>query len=62
MKANIVESKDIKKGKKYCSNRINIPKLLIGQCQWTKKTPLNIAMGFQSNGKPYLMITEVEHK
>jgi hypothetical protein len=53
-------TKTHKNNKKHV-NRITIPKLLMDQCQWDKKEYLNISMGFQSNGKPYLMINETEN-
>jgi hypothetical protein len=51
----------VKKNKKWFVSEITIPKLFMDQCQWDKKEYLNISMGFQSNGKPYLMINETEN-
>jgi len=51
-----------KNGTQYFRRRITIPALLLEQCNWDKVKELNISMGFQTNGKPYLMLNELPKK
>ena len=62
MKIKLIKDKHVKKRKIYYSYRITIPKLFMEQCNWENVKELNISLGFQSNGKPYLMLNELPEK
>jgi hypothetical protein len=51
-----------KKKKRYCTYQNTIPKKIMEQCNWENVKELNISIGFQSNGKPFLMLNELPKK
>lgn len=48
------------KKKKYYRRRVTIPKVFMDQTGWDNKEYLKLTFGFHTNGKPYLMLDEVE--